>query len=87
MAESDDRAWLKPFVKTLMPTFREVVLMSAFINLVALATPVFSMQVFDRVVFHKGISTLWGLVIGMIAVIMGLLLPETARAAEPGPAD
>lgn len=80
MAESDDRAWLKPFIKTLMPTFREVVLMSAFINLVALATPVFSMQVFDRVVFHKGISTLWGLVIGMIAVIIFDLVLKMARA-------
>ena len=81
MAESDNnRAWLKPFVKNLMPTFREVVVMSAFINLVALATPVFSMQVFDRVVFHKGISTLWGLVIGMIAVIIFDLVLKLARS-------
>ncbi|MEQ9361001.1 MAG: ATP-binding cassette domain-containing protein, partial [Rhodospirillales bacterium] len=63
-----------------MPTFREVVLMSAFINLVALATPIFSMQVFDRVVFHKGISTLWGLVIGMIAVIIFDLVLKLARS-------
>jgi ATP-binding cassette subfamily C protein LapB len=80
MAESNNTAWLKPFVKSLMPTFREVVLMSAFINLVALATPVFSMQVFDRVVFHKGISTLWGLVIGMIAVIIFDLVLKLARS-------
>jgi len=80
MAEPNNTAWLKPFVKSLMPTFREVVLMSAFINLVALATPVFSMQVFDRVVFHKGISTLWGLVIGMIAVIIFDLVLKMARA-------
>jgi ATP-binding cassette subfamily C protein LapB len=80
MAEPNNTAWLKPFVKSLMPTFREVVLMSAFINLVALATPVFSMQVFDRVVFHKGISTLWGLVIGMIAVIIFDLVLKLARS-------
>ncbi|HAD87242.1 MAG TPA: type I secretion system ATPase [Rhodospirillaceae bacterium] len=81
MAESgNNRAWLKPFIKNLMPTFREVVIMSAFINLVALATPVFSMQVFDRVVFHKGISTLWGLVIGMIAVIIFDLVLKLARS-------
>ena len=80
MAEPNNTAWLKPFVKSLMPTFREVVLMSAFINLVALATPIFSMQVFDRVVFYKGISTLWGLVIGMIAVIIFDLVLKLARS-------
>ncbi|PIW25777.1 MAG: type I secretion system ATPase, partial [Rhodospirillales bacterium CG15_BIG_FIL_POST_REV_8_21_14_020_66_15] len=81
MAESgDNRAWLKPFIRPLMPTFREVIVMSAFINLVALATPVFTMQVYDRVVFHKGISTLWGLVIGMIAVIIFDLVLKLARS-------
>jgi ATP-binding cassette subfamily C protein LapB len=81
MAESgNNRAWLKPFIKPLVPTFRETIVMSAFINLVALATPVFTMQVYDRVVFHKGISTLWGLVIGMIAVIIFDLVLKLARS-------
>ena len=81
MAESgNNRAWLKPFIKDLKSVFSEVVFMSAFINLVALATPVFTMQVYDRVVFHKGISTLWGLVIGMIAVIIFDIVLKMARA-------
>ena len=44
--------------------------MSLFVNFLALVTPVFTMQVYDRVVFHAGISTLQGLVLGMIFVLI-----------------
>ncbi|HIF11417.1 MAG TPA: hypothetical protein EYQ81_17290, partial [Sneathiellales bacterium] len=36
----------------------------------ALAVPVFSLQVFDRVIFSAGLTTLQGLVIGMIVVLV-----------------
>ncbi len=61
MSEQDKRAWLKPILKPLRPIFREVVLMSAFVNLLALAVPIFSLQVYDRVVGTGGLTTLWGL--------------------------
>jgi ATP-binding cassette subfamily C protein LapB len=51
------------------PTFREVLVLSFCVNLLALAVPVFVLQVYDRVVFHAGLSTLQGLVIGMAVVI------------------
>ena len=66
----DTRAWLRPFVRPLRPIFREVLLMSLFINLLALAVPAFTMQVYDRVIFHAGLSTLQGLAIGMVFVIL-----------------
>ncbi len=62
--------WLKPIVRPLLTTFREVMGMSFFINLLALAVPVFVLQVYDRVVFHAGIETLQGLVIGVILVLV-----------------
>ena len=40
--------------------------MSLFVNLLALAVPVFTLQVYDRVIASAGISTLWGLAIGII---------------------
>jgi len=43
--------------------------MSFFVNLLALAVPVFTMQVYNRVVNNNGISTLQGLVVGMFLVI------------------
>jgi len=53
-----------------MPVFREVLAMSFFVNILALAVPVFTKQVYDRVVFHAGISTLEGLVLGMFVVLV-----------------
>ncbi len=44
--------------------------MSAFVNLLALAVPVFTLQVYDRVIGHAGISTLVGFVIGMISIVV-----------------
>lgn len=57
-------------MKPIMPVFREVLAMSFFVNTLALAVPVFTMQVYDRVVFHSGISTLEGLVAGMLFVLV-----------------
>jgi ATP-binding cassette, subfamily C, bacterial LapB len=80
MSETDGREWLKPILKPLKPIFREVIAMSAFVNLLALATPVFTMQVFDRVVGSGGLSTLWGLVIGMLLVVLFDLTLKQARS-------
>ncbi len=62
--------WLKPIVKPLLKTFREVMGMSFFINMLALAVPVFVLQVYDRVVFNGGIETLKGLLIGIVLVLV-----------------
>ena len=43
--------------------------MSFFVNVLALAVPAFTMQVYDRVVYHAGISTLQGLALGMLFVL------------------
>ncbi len=67
---SPSRAWLKPFLEPLKPIFREVLAMSFFVNLLALAVPVFTLQVYDRVIASAGIMTLWGLAICMIFVII-----------------
>lgn len=69
MFRSPAYAWLRPFLTPLGPTFREIFLMSLCINLLALGVPIFVMQVYDRVVFHAGLSTLVGLVIGVLCVI------------------
>jgi len=80
MSENAGRVWLKPILKQLSPIFREVFVMSAFVNLLALATPVFTMQVYDRVVGTGGLSTLWGLVIGMTLVVLFDLSLKQARS-------
>ena len=80
MSEPSSRAWLKPFMEPLKPIFREVLAMSLFVNLLALAVPVFTLQVYDRVIASAGISTLWGLAIGMIFVIIFDYILRMARS-------
>ena len=79
-AGDGNRAWLKPFLAPLKPTVREVISMSAFVNLLALAAPVFTLQVYDRVVGSGGINTLWGLVIGMVVVVLFDVILKQARS-------
>ena len=62
------------------PVFREVVGMSFFVNLLALAVPIFTMQVYNRVVSSNGISTLQGLVVGMVLVIVFDYVLRQSRA-------
>ena len=70
MSDSSERNWLKPFLQPLKPVFREVVAMSLFINLLAMTTPIFTLQVYDRVIGSGGLGTLVGLVIGMFFVLV-----------------
>ena len=69
MSSTSKREWLRPILQPLKPIFREVLVISFFVNILALAVPVFTMQVYDRVVFHAGVPTLYGLGIGMILIL------------------
>ncbi len=56
------------------------VLMAAFVaNMFALAMPLFSMNVYDRVVPNNAVETLWALAIGLIIMLAGDLLLRTLR--------
>lgn len=80
MSEFKSKHWLRPFLTSLGPTFREVLAMSLFVNVLALAVPVFVLQIYDRVVFHAGFSTLQGLVIGMAVVLVFDYILRQSRA-------
>ncbi len=62
--------WLQPVIRPLRSVFREMLVISFFVNILALALPVFVQQVYDRVVGHAGTSTLKGLVIGMAVLLV-----------------
>ena len=63
------RQWLWSVLSGSRGALRDAFLVSLFVNLLALAVPVFVLQVYDRVVFHAGLTTLEGLVIGMALAI------------------
>ena len=71
---------LRSLLRPLLPTLSEVLVLSVCINLLALAVPIFVMQVYDRVVFHAGFATLQGLVIGVVVVLLFDWVLRQARA-------
>jgi ATP-binding cassette subfamily C protein LapB len=76
---ADKKAWLKPILEPLRPVMRELLAASLFINLMALAVPIFVMQVYDRVIGHNGMSTLEGLVIGVAVLLVFDWIMRTSR--------
>ncbi|TAN60517.1 MAG: ATP-binding cassette domain-containing protein [Magnetospirillum sp.] len=76
---TDKKAWLKPILEPLRPVMRELLTASLFINLMALAVPIFVMQVYDRVIGHNGVATLKGLVIGVGILLVFDWIIRTSR--------
>lgn len=54
---------------------------TVLINILALATSLFSMQVYDRVIPTHGISTLWTLAIGVLMMIFFEFMLKNARSS------
>ena len=58
----------------------ELLGLSFFVNLLALATPIFTLQVYDRVIAFSGMTTLEGLVLGMVVVLLFDFVLRQSRA-------
>lgn len=71
--------WFWSAVTPLWPTYLQILVAAAIINLLALAAPLFIMNVYDRVLPNKTMSTLWVLAIGMSVAIGFDFLLKTLR--------
>lgn len=80
MASVRTRRWIWDILQPLLPVFGEVLALSLFINVLALAVPIFAMQVYDRVIFHNGLNTLVALILGMGVVLAFDFVLRHARA-------
>ena len=80
MAKVNQRKWLRPMLRPVRSVYREVAAMSLFVNILALATPIFVLQVYDRVVFYAGLDTLKALVAGMALVLVFDFVLRQSRA-------
>lgn len=69
------RHWFWGVLAEFLPIYRDVAVASFVVNLLSLATPLFIMNVYDRVVPNNAVYTLWVLALGVIlAYCMDLML-------------
>lgn len=79
--EVERRHWLTSTLAPYWRTYLQVALAAFFINVIALVSPLFVMNVYDRVLPNQAIATLWVLAIGVTVAFVFDLLLKTARAA------
>ena len=57
------------------PSYLQVIVAALLVNLLALASPIFVMNVYDRVIPNLAIPTLWALTVGVaIAILLDMIL-------------
>ncbi len=76
---SRSRSWFWGTIAAAWPIYAEVLLAALLINLFALASPLFVMNVYDRVVPNQAIETLWALSLGVVTVFFFDFLLRTLR--------
>jgi ATP-binding cassette subfamily C protein LapB len=64
------RSWFWGTLAQAWPIYAEVVVAAVLINVFALASPLFIMNVYDRVVPNNAIETLWVLAVGALTVFL-----------------
>ncbi len=78
--DNNDKHWFKDTVKNVAYIYKDVLLASLVINLFMMATPLFTMNVYDRVIPTGAFETLWIFAMAVIfvyAVDLGLRFTRT----------
>ncbi len=60
--------WLWGSIKIVRNVYRDVIIASLLINLFVLSTPLFTMNVYDRVIPNNAVDTLWIFAIGVVFI-------------------
>jgi ATP-binding cassette subfamily C protein LapB len=71
--------WFWSSFKESFPLYRDVLIAAFFINLLAVALPLFTMNVYDRVIPNAAIETLWVLAIGVGVVVLSDVFLRSIR--------
>ncbi len=78
---TDASHWLRDALSGHRRSIFNIILAAAFINLFAVAMPLFTLNVYDRVLPNKATATLWVLAIGLLLVQVFDLVLKVARGA------
>ncbi|WED44337.1 type I secretion system permease/ATPase [Legionella cardiaca] len=76
----DPKNWFWKVILKMWPTYSEVIVASFLINIFALVIPLFTMNVYDRVVPNHAIDTMWVLASGVALVFIFDVLLKTLRS-------
>ncbi|MDB5865087.1 MAG: transporter, transrane region:ABC transporter:Peptidase bacteriocin processing [Betaproteobacteria bacterium] len=71
--------WFWGTLRAELPTYTEVAVATVLINVFALASPLFFMNVYDRVVPNRAMETLWILALGLTLVLVFDLMLKILR--------
>ena len=77
---SASRHWFWSAMLAQRLVYRDILLAALLINVFALAFPMFSMNVYDRVVPNNAVETLWALAVGVVTVIAADLFMRLMRS-------
>jgi ATP-binding cassette subfamily C protein LapB len=80
VTEAPPRNWFWGEVARYTPVYLEVVLAALLLNLFTIASSIFAMQVYDRVVPNKAEETLWVLALGIVIIYLADFMLRTMRA-------
>lgn len=80
VTDAPPRNWFWGEVARHTPIYLEVVLAALLLNMFAIASTIFAMQVYDRVVPNKAVETLWVLALGIFIIYSGDFMLRTMRA-------
>ncbi|SSW72582.1 type I secretion system permease/ATPase [Achromobacter agilis] len=80
VAKVRQRHWFWAAIMENRRLYRDALIAALLINVFAMAMPLFTMNVYDRVVPNNAIETLWVLAIGITLVVIFNMILGTARA-------
>ncbi len=72
--------WFWSVIAESRPLYRDVLLAALLANLFALGLPLFTMNVYDRVVPNRAVETLWVLALGLSLMLVSDLVLRTLRS-------
>ncbi|WMD22993.1 type I secretion system permease/ATPase [Achromobacter seleniivolatilans] len=79
-AKVRERHWFWAAIMENKRLYRDALIAALLINIFAMAMPLFTMNVYDRVVPNNAVETLWVLAIGITLVVIFNMILSTARS-------